>query len=221
VSRATLGRIGQALRLTRTELAYLFSLAGAPVLTGTPAEVEIDEHVRFVLRQLKFPALVLSPCLQVVAFKSFADALFRFADDQTPLGGNHAWRLFMDPRRKKLYVDWEDVARSTVGVLRLRQGTRRGDPSLDALLSALRGASSDFLRLWNEGRPLPLESSIVRMRHNVFGTITVATARFLLPSDPDYCLATLPPADSNTVAAFVGYAGRASTRHPDDATQGL
>ncbi len=128
----------------------------------------------------------------------FADALFRFDDDQTPLGRNHARRLFMDPKRRKLYLDWEDIARGTVGVLRLRHGTRQSDPSLEALLTALRGASRDFSRLWDENRTLPLQSATVRMRHQLFGTIKVATLRFLLPADPDCFLATLPPADPKT-----------------------
>jgi MmyB-like transcription regulator ligand binding domain len=90
--------------------------------------------------------------------------------------------------------------------LRLRHGTRQGDRSLEALLSALRGASRDFSRLWNENRTLPLQTAIVRMRHQIFGTIKVATVRFLLPADPDCFLATLAPVDPKTVAAFVSYA---------------
>ncbi len=208
VSRSTLERIGQALRLNPTDAGYLFALAGITVPAAPPTGIEIDDHMRLILQQLKVPALILSPCLQVLAFNAHAEELFQFDEDKSPLGQNHAWRLFMDPKRRRLYVQWEDIARRTVGLLRLRHGTRQGDSSLEALLGALRSASDDFLRLWNERRTVPLGSTMVSMRHARFKTIKVATVRFLLQTDPDYALATLCPADSNTAAAFSTYARR-------------
>jgi transcriptional regulator with XRE-family HTH domain len=207
VSRSTLQRIGQALQLGSSDAAYLLALGGVTAPAISPTQIEIDDHTRLILHQLRIPALVLSPCLQVLAFNPHANELFHFAADETPFGQNHAWRLFMDPTRRRLYVHWDDVARRTVGLLRLRHGARQGDTSLEALLGALRAASADFLRLWGESRTVPLESTLVSMRHARFGSIKVATVRFLFQADPDYALATLPPADSKTAAAFAGYAG--------------
>ena len=213
VSYEALGRIGRALQLSPTDLAYLFSLAGAPPPRSERAEIEVDPHQARVLASIAAPALMLDARFDVLATNALADELFR-ADATAPartgpFRRNNAWRLFMDPAQRQLYVDWEEVARRTAGVVRAHQANRVDDQAFKALVAALRSASPDFVRMWNEARTSSLETIVTRMRHPRLGNLKVAFVRFLLPTDRDGFLSVLSPVDAATTKAFAQFARRA------------
>jgi transcriptional regulator with XRE-family HTH domain len=203
-SQETIGRIGSALALDSTDMAYLFSLAGALPPRETPAPVAVDAHLAGVLGSVAAPALVLNARLDVLAFNPLANELFRFGDSIGPFARNNAWRFFMDPARRELYVEWEEIALRTVGVLRAHHANRVGEPAFEALVQAMR-ESDDFVRLWNQGRTAALDTVEMRLRHPRFGNLRVATVRFLLPTDPDGFLSIFSPIDAETAAAFASF----------------
>jgi transcriptional regulator with XRE-family HTH domain len=205
VSREALSRIGRALRLTPTDLAYLFSL-GAPPAEAAPA-VGIDRHVLAVVNGLTtLPALVLNPRFDVLAFNALADEVFQFGKQETALAANHAWRLFMDPVRQQVYADSLDAAMSrTVGILRANYATRIGDPPFEELLTGLRAGSERFARMWDEQRTASFDEPDTWTLETRLGRLNVTVVRFFLQRAQDCVLSTLSPTDDRTAAAFLSF----------------
>lgn len=156
VSRAALQRIARTLRLTPTDEAYLLCLAGLePARAASSSRLySAEPHLKTVLDALcSVPAIVFGVCLDVLTFNRLADAIFDFDSGEGPFANNHAWRLFMDHKRRTLYRnDWEDAARRCVGFLRVRHAKHIGDPRFEALLENLRTGSREFVRFWNDAR---------------------------------------------------------------------
>jgi transcriptional regulator with XRE-family HTH domain len=199
VSADTLDRIAIALRLTPTDTAYLFSLAGVP-RADTPGEgngrpAAIDNGVQGVLDAFQAPAFVVGPSWDVEAFNALADRLYRFADHQGPFARNHMWRFFIDPVRQALYMDWNAVAASAVGILRAAYARRVGDPYFDSLVCALTAGSPEFKALWHAQQTAPLTPDRVRLHVAGVGEIHVTSMRLRFSAGDDSLLMLLPPAD--------------------------
>ena len=60
-----------------------------------------------------------------------ARALLADFDSLPPRLRNHARWVFLDPAARDLYLDWEDVARDNVAILRLDAGRHPDDPLLN------------------------------------------------------------------------------------------
>jgi hypothetical protein len=203
VSAAALGRIARALRLTPSEESYLFLLAGvaraSPVVT--PTRLPTIRDVQAVVDGLKYPGLVCGPLGDVVVYNRAADALFDFGACDGPFADNHVWRLFRDPKRKALYVNWEAVALRTVGYIRMRVSRYAGDSRLEALCAELR-ADHDFVALWERATVLPEGTLDVHLRHPRLGEVRARSVRLHLADADDHVLATLVPADARSTLAF-------------------
>jgi transcriptional regulator with XRE-family HTH domain len=215
VSREALRRIAHALRLTPVDEEYLFCLSGLDPTPGTPSSrlCPAESHLKAVLNALRgVPAVVFGLCLDVLTFNPLADAIFDFDGVEGPFANNHAWRLFMDPKRRALYRnDWEEAARRCVGFLRVRHAKHFGNARLEALLGNLQTGSREFVRFWNGGCTSGLDTIEVRLHHAYLGPLKVGLVRFLLPMEPDCIVSTLPPADAKTVTVFARLA-RAHSR---------
>jgi transcriptional regulator with XRE-family HTH domain len=203
-SRDALRRIARALRMSATDEAYLLSLGGIEPATSEEASADVvDAHLQSVLDESRaFPAILLGPFFDVLAFNRLADAVFDLANPRGEFGNNHMWKLFMAPERRALYVDFEQVAARTVGAARVRHGRHSGHPRFDALLKCLREGSSDFLRLWDATRTAPLEPWILRLRHARHGRLNLGLVTLLLPMVTDAMVLMYPADDSETAAVF-------------------
>lgn len=202
VSEDVLERVARGLKLSPHDTAYLFSLAGRHAPEQRCSVVKIHPAVQLVLDGFEAgPGFVLNARVDAVAYNHLADAIYRFDDFAGPLARNMVWRLFMDPRRRRLYLDWTDFAVFGVGFLRGHYATRIGDPEFENLLQALRGSSADFERLWKDsGRrgTSSLAPSEVRFRVPGRGILRFFSVRFNLLSSPDHMIVLLPPADKKT-----------------------
>jgi hypothetical protein len=204
VSGEALGRIARALQLNPTEGRYLFTLAGVAWASPAtaPAPLSPMRDIQVVVDGLGgIPALVWDALGDIVAYNKAADALFDFRGHDSPFARNHAWRLFRDPERKALYANWEDVARRTVGYLRMRHSRYAGDERLERLLAELR-LDEDFVRLWGRAMVLPEATVELVLRHPRLGSMHVRSVRLLLTDADDHAMVTLVPADARTKVAF-------------------
>jgi transcriptional regulator with XRE-family HTH domain len=206
VSEDMLERVARGLKLSPHDTAYLFSLAGRHPPEQRAAVVKIHPAIQLVLDGFEAgPGFVLNARMDAVAHNRLADAIYRFEDFDGALARNMVWRLFMDPRRRRLYLDWNDFAIFGVGFLRGNYATRIGDSDFESLLHALRGSSADFERLWKDsGRrgTSSLAPSEVRFRVPGRGILRFFSVRFILPSCPDHVIVLLPPADKKTSQAM-------------------
>ena len=216
VSAAAIGRIARALRLSATDEAYVFLMAGIEPPTDKSFDPAVPAQVQTVLDLFQAPGFVIDPPFNIVAFNALADALYDFDAGLAPFPRNHLWNGFMNPRRQGLYVDWEDeVQHISAGALRLAYANHPNDPRFEALLAALLEDCPVFARLWNERKTSQLTPPRTRLTHPDFGDIAVAPQIYPIRETADYQLVLLPPADAGTAAAFARMAkrlGRAGSR---------
>lgn len=150
VSPDFLQRLTRVLRLSPHDAAYLASLAGQPT-TPLPRETGMIDGLQRVLDGYMLgPATASDPTGNVLAYNQIGDFVYRFSDNPGPRRDNMFWRLFMDPYRRHLYVDWEDFARYAVGLMRGLYASRKDDLAFQEMIEELRRSSPEFRTMWEE-----------------------------------------------------------------------
>lgn len=171
-SEGVLDAIARALRLDEAERAHLHHLAKPRPARRSPARPQrVRPGVHLLLDRLSTPAFVLGRRLDVLATNRLARALLVDFDAMAAAERNHARWVFLDPRARDLYVDWETVARDNVAVLRMDVGSHPDDAALSALIGQLSVASPEFARWWADHDVLVRGHGAKRFRHPVVGEI--------------------------------------------------
>ncbi|MCA0294839.1 MAG: hypothetical protein LCH96_05895 [Actinobacteria bacterium] len=122
-----------------------------------------------VLDALAFPAHVQNERCDLVAANDLGRALYPF-HFETPVP-NTVRFLFLDPRARTFYLDWEPWADQGVYYLRSASARHPGDRRLRRLIEELGAASPDFLEAWqtHEIEHAPLGTR--RLDHPVVGRL--------------------------------------------------
>lgn len=204
VSARVLGRIAHALRLTRSDTEYLFSLCGVPRAEGPRCSHEQgDRAVHETVNGFQAgPAICFSQYWEALAYNRLADVVFDFDNYHGPFARNHIWRLFMDPQRRARYLDWERLAEISVRWARAVYGKAPEEPYLNRLIGALCEGSDAFRRLWDAQLTSPaLETVSVGMKIPRFGPLQFTSTRFCA-FESQRNLALLTPADARTAAVM-------------------
>jgi transcriptional regulator with XRE-family HTH domain len=200
VSARLLERIAHALRLTPSDTEYLFSLSGVPrsepALAGTAV---VDRCSQDILDGFQSgPALLVSPCWDVLAYNRLADLIFEFDHGDGPFARNHLWRFFMDPQRRAKYLNWETLGQLSVQWMRAVHGKMLDDAYFNSLLRSLCEGSKEFRRLWEAQVTSPLEDVKLEMKLPRFGSLCFTSVRFRSLHSP-HVLVLASPADQRTV----------------------
>lgn len=193
----TLARIASALRLSETDTAHLFFLAGVGRPEGTSGErkAALDESIRAILDAFQAPAFVVGPSWDVEAFNDVADRIFGFRGGSGPFARNHLWRFFMDARGRALYLNWEALAETAVGLCRTTYARRDHDEYFDRMVKSLLEGSPVFAQLWRAQRTAPMTPARAQLLVSGVGEIHVTSVRLPLPGWDDHLLFLLPPSD--------------------------
>jgi transcriptional regulator with XRE-family HTH domain len=207
VSPETLGRIARALRLSPSDEVYFFTLAGVAPPAGATRRVspdarDIEGLQRLVDGFVAGPAVVFDARFDVVVFNGIWDALYALQDAVGPYACNHIWRMFVDPARRRLYVDREAVERNVVGLLRAHYARNVGDPRFEGLIDALMRESPAFAAVWNERQTQALGTFELRLRHPEHGAIALDTLRFRVESVPGALVFFGMPSDAQSAEAI-------------------
>jgi transcriptional regulator with XRE-family HTH domain len=207
-SREALCRIARTLRMSPTDEQYLLLLGGFEqrALDGDPDDLDPCLHV--VVNAISLPAMLAGPALNVLAFNPPADAIYDLEGKKGPFADNWFWRLFMDPHRRALYVDWEEIALVSVGGYRVLYAQHSNDTRMKAVLKDLQSRCPEFVRMWDQRRTAPLVPVTLRLQHPKLGRLTFSPKRFLLFGDPRVMLSTFLPEDSRTAGTFKRLARR-------------
>jgi transcriptional regulator with XRE-family HTH domain len=210
VSRDTVERIANALRLTQTDSDYLFSLSGVARTDTRNGDgiFKLDESISSVLNAFQGPAFVVGPDWDVEAFNQLADKVYQLGRCSGTFGRNHVWRFFMDPARRALYLDWEALAETAVGLIRAAYARRVGVPYYESLLQALSEGSPEFKSLWSAQRTSAPTPNLVRLSIPRLGEVHVMSVRLPLPGSDDHLLFLLPPVDEKSAKLMARLARR-------------
>ncbi|MCP2342830.1 helix-turn-helix domain-containing protein [Actinomadura rupiterrae] len=179
-SDEVLDAVARVLGLTGVERDHLRTLVRRP----RPKRTAADEPERArperagperarpelarMLALLAAPAMVINDRFDVLAFNPVARMLFVGALE----GGNLARFLFLEPAGRAFYVDWDEVAASTAGQLRVAAARRPGDPSMARLVGELSAGSPEFARLWAAGDVDLRTHGAKNLRHPALGVLT-------------------------------------------------
>ncbi|MEV0191124.1 helix-turn-helix transcriptional regulator [Kitasatospora purpeofusca] len=193
-SDQVLDALGRALRLGSAERAHLHDLARPPRQTRpTTAAATRGEALRPALRQVVesipvSPALIMNDRNDVLAWNRAAAALIADFPNLAPPERNMARRIFLAPDAREVHSDWDEAARTTVGVLRMAAGRRPRDPELVRLVGELSLGSDVFRRLWAGHHVHEKTHGAKHFRHPVVGDVALTYETFQVPGAAHHVL---------------------------------
>ncbi|MVU79530.1 helix-turn-helix domain-containing protein [Nocardia sp. ET3-3] len=196
---SVLDALSEALRLSDAERAHLHLIARG---AQPPARrtVQPPASLLAILDGMpSLPAYLSDFRLDVLARNTAAAALF--GPDFGP-GVNVARLTLLDPGIRATQLDWERVARETVGNLRRNLARHPDDPRLRQVIDGLRSESEEFATWWDDHTVQDRSHGSKRIRHPEFGDLTVCYDNLTSPDGADHGITVLTPADEASAAVL-------------------
>jgi transcriptional regulator with XRE-family HTH domain len=187
-SPSVLDALARALRLTDDERSHLYALARGerPLLADVPEE-QADPGLRRVLRALaeNVPAYVLGRRWDVLAWNRGAcELLVDFA--VIPAARRNLVELtFLDERLRHRYVEWEQVARTTLANFRASVGRHLETPEVQELVAHLTATDPRYAAWWGEHEVAEKTNGVKRFRHGDGEVIEMRFEAVLSPTAAD------------------------------------
>jgi transcriptional regulator with XRE-family HTH domain len=210
--------LARALRLIPGERQHLAALAAktnhpeaCPAVP--PVGAAVPAAVQRLLDRIDVPAFVAGPVCDVVAWN---DAWARLV---TPLGvlddpqPNLARYVFLDPRSRTGFSDWDAVATVQVSQLRAAAPRWTGDPAFDTLVADL-GPIDEFATRWRANDVSHHLHAEQRLLHPEHGELVVTPVALDVPGVDAQRLITWLPASPATAAAFADRAASQAVGPP-------
>lgn len=156
VSDIVLDGIARALQLNDAELNHLHDLVRAANDGAAPTRRKPRRRTHTLrpgMQQLldamhEVPAVVQNGRLDVIGTNALGRALFAEMLEDRRAPANFARYLFLDPRARRFYRQWDDSAQQIVALLRSEAGRSPRDRSLSDLVGELTTGSDTFGTLW-------------------------------------------------------------------------
>jgi transcriptional regulator with XRE-family HTH domain len=192
VSEAVLDALAQALQLDEAERGHLFDLARAANPTARPRRGAVKQGVRpsvqRILDAMDAPADVRNGRGDILAANRLGYALYSemYIDPVRP--GNVARFLFLSPRAREFFPDWEGVANDLVASLRTVAGCNPHDRRLQDLVGELSTHSQEFRTRWAAHNVRQHQTGRKRLHHPVVGDLELTYEVLALPADPGLSL---------------------------------
>lgn len=231
VSEAVLESLARALQFDEAERAHLFDLAGAAspsrqargqaadTSRRASARTTVRQGVQRVLDSLNAPAYVANGRMDILATNRLGRALFTDAYGAETSGFNLARYLFLDPRSRDFYVEWDTVARDSVASLRTNAGRNPYDRRLTDLVGELSTRSEEFAGWWATHTVKFHRTSTKKLHHSVVGELEVTGEALELPGDPGLRIVTYtvePASPSEQALAFLAsWSSRTPSEHEE------
>jgi transcriptional regulator with XRE-family HTH domain len=177
ISADALDRLALALKLSRSERAYLFDMADRRDPRG--AEMEEDaapETLVAMIADITIPAYIMGRYWDLLAWNKPAEELFtgwldrpRNADEPLP---NLLRFVFQNREARQFVVNWEARARRLVAEFRADCRSRLEETVLQRLVSELSQSSPDFDRYWKQHDVLERQGGERTFNHPQRGLIS-------------------------------------------------
>ncbi|GAA0794733.1 transcriptional regulator [Spirilliplanes yamanashiensis] len=189
VSDAVLDAIAGALSLDETERLHLYDLARAantsPVRARRgPAKPVIPAAVQRVIDGMPaLPAFVQNNRFDVLYANPLGRALFAEMFDDPACRGNTVRFVFFSPAARRFYLEWERVARTAVGALRVEAGRNPYDVDLSNLIGELSTRSDAFRIMWGANDVGAFKDGVKGIHHPVVGDLRLEHSAMTLPGE--------------------------------------
>jgi hypothetical protein len=192
VSDEVLDAVSRALRLDEAERLHLFDLARAARPARTPRRKSPPAVRPSVLRILEsmtaIPAFVRNGRLDVLAINPLGRALYALAFEDPTRPANLARFCFLHPQAGEFYPDWDEVASSTVALLRTEAGRDPHNRELTDMIGELATRSEEFRTLWGAHNVRLHQAGTKHFNHPIVGRIDVSFDAMRLPTSDDWGL---------------------------------
>jgi transcriptional regulator with XRE-family HTH domain len=194
-SAEVLSALADALKLDPAERRHLFVLNDRPPPETRPAGPErVEEPLRRMLASLTGqPAYVLGRRWDVLAWNRAAQVLF---GDYGKLRGderNIMHLVFADAAHRRLLVDWDELAPTSLAMFRSDSARYAGDPEFERLIATLMRSSREFREWWPKHEVLRRLSSQKRIQHQTGGRMVFEYTSFAVTDHPDMKLVVYTP----------------------------
>lgn len=195
VSDEVLDAVSRALQLDEAERAHLLDLVRMANVERAPRRTPGPQNVRPSVRRIvdamaTIPAFVHNGRLDILYANPLADAFYSEHRRDPVRPANSARFLFLDPRARTFYLDWETVAHDIVAALRGEAGRSPYDRALSDLVGLLSTRSEEFRVLWARHDVRFHRSGTKRFHHPLVGDLTLAYEALQLTADPGLTLVT-------------------------------
>jgi MmyB-like transcription regulator ligand binding domain len=187
VSDDVVEAIARALQLDDVERTHLFDLVHAAKQRSTrrrPPAQQLRPTVQRVLDTITdAAAFVRNGRLDVLSANRLGYALYSeaFANPERPT--NLARFVFLDPRSRTFYGNWEGIADAAVGSLRAQAGRDPYDRELTDLVGELSMRSDDFRARWASHDVRLYAAGTQQFRHPLVGDLVLQYEALDLTAD--------------------------------------
>lgn len=204
-SDSVLEALARALQLDDAERAHLFDLARTAQPVGQPprrrsAKYRIRPSVQQVLDAMTGAgAHIGNDRLDILGANGLGRALFleMFHGQQHP---NAACFVFLDPRAREFYLDWDRIARDVLATLRSAAGRNPFDRDLTDLVGELSTRSEQFRQHWARHEVRFHISGVKHFHHTQVGDLELNYERLEVVFDTGLTIFTYT-ADPDTRSA--------------------
>jgi transcriptional regulator with XRE-family HTH domain len=188
-SEGVLDALANALRLDKAERAHLYDLARASEPSARPRRRQSKENVRpsvqWMLDSISGSAAIAeNGHLDALATNPLGRAFYSHLFDGSGRPVNFPRFIFLDPRAKDFYSDWERAAKDCVALLRLEAGRNPYDRRLSDLVGELSTRSEEFRGHWAAHNVRLHNKGVKQFNHPVVGELGLSYNRIELPADP-------------------------------------
>jgi transcriptional regulator with XRE-family HTH domain len=187
-SGPVLGKLAHVLRLTEDQRTYLLGIAGKDLFQRPyrRARQQIQPQLQRLLADLTAtPAFVMGRRTDILAWNPLAAALVTDFGQIPEKHRTYIRLLFTDPAMRKLYPDWENVARMAVAQLRMEAARTPGDPRMNTLVGELTTQDEQFRQWWAAHLVAGRGVGTKHLNHPVVGALTLDWDTLTCAADPE------------------------------------
>ncbi len=201
--------IVRALELTPDERNRLYE--AYTMLTGLHIDSEqfestlldMGELASLLVHNTSYPAHSLDRLWFLHSWNEAAITLFEIREELQKGEKLHLLELVFDPRRRRRFHGWENLARRLMSDFQYNTRTMTHLPEYKALWKNLR-EFPEFKRIasvtYPRGKPAP--SFVFQIQHSELGRVTLRTATTVFTSIANYSMVSYVPGDQQTLAIY-------------------
>jgi transcriptional regulator with XRE-family HTH domain len=188
VSEEVLEGIARALQLDDIERSHLMDLVRWANTTRPRRRVDpqrVRPGVQLILDSMtEAAAFVRNGRLDLFSANQLGYALYDQAFSDSVKPPNLARFVFLNPRSREFYTDWDGIAADTVGSLRSEAGRDPYDRALTDLIGELSTRSEDFRVRWAAHPVKRYRSGTQGFHHHLVGELNLVYEALDLVGDP-------------------------------------
>ena len=197
-SESVLDAIARALKLDEAERDHLYNLARASSPSGRARRRPLQSGavrptLQFMLDSITTsPAFISNHHMDIVAANQLGFALYSEMYRGPARPANHSRFIFLDPKSRDFYPNWDLAANTNVAILRTQTGRNPFDKRLADLVGELSVRSEEFRTRWAAHNVRRHYAGTKAFHHPVVGELELAYEAMELAEDPGFTLTVYP-----------------------------